>query len=336
MTSRAAVAGLAWLFVVVPAGGSQDWEQEEARAVRAGYPAIQHLPDFPRIKEAFEKGLLGDPSVSPVLAALVKHASEDVASTAAQMLGRFPSAAASTALKDAYKTGERALVRANALAGLARMRDPATAPLSIAALEGDDDAMQGAALAALELLGDNAYSRVILEFYERHPGHISPDGLKSLGELGDPPGSTAVRDKLLAEANNKRRKFAFRYGAALGLETMGLADLVKPILDIQRARDTNSNLIVVKHAMERLAAENSVAVNAQSTVDALLRDVDVSEQEKRDLWGRPLHAKLVSRGVFHVVSDGPDMTRETRDDLSTGEDLDAYLGRVFPDQFSAP
>jgi HEAT repeat protein len=145
------------------------------------------------------------------------------------------SAHAKTRLKRLYNTDERALVRANALAGLARMKDPATAPLSIAALEGDDEAMQGAALAALELLGDNTHSRVVLQFYERHPGHMGAAGLESLGELGDPPGSTAVRDKLLSEAN-KRRKFAFRYGAALGIEAMGMADLVKPILDIQNAR----------------------------------------------------------------------------------------------------
>jgi hypothetical protein len=41
-----------------------------------------------------------------------------------------------------------------------------------------------------------------------------------MGTLGDPPGSTAVRDRLLAEANDKRHSFDLRYGAALGLKAM--------------------------------------------------------------------------------------------------------------------
>jgi hypothetical protein len=112
-----------------------------------------------------------------------------------------------------------------------------------------------------------------------------------------------VRNKLLSEANNKRRKFPLRYGAALGLEAMGMGNLVRPILDIQNARDTNSNLIVVRRAMLRLAAEKNLTVKAQSTVDALLRDVKVRDQDKQDLWDRPLRAKFVSQDVFIVVPD---------------------------------
>lgn len=330
MNSRAAITGLAWILAVVPVRGDKDWDEREARAVRSGYLAIQHLPDFPQVKEAFEKGLSGDATVSAVLAALLRHPNEGVASTAAEMLGRFPSAAASTALKESYNTDERLFVRVNALAGLARMKDPATAPLSIAALEGDDEAMQGAGLGALEALGDSAYSAAMLQYYERHPDEVDDDALESLGKLGDPPGSTVVRDRLLAEVNNKRRKLDLRYGAALGLKAMGMAELARPVLDIKKALNTHSNLGVVKNAMGRLAVEKGVKITSQTAVDVLLRDV---EGEKQDLWNRPLRAGFVSENLFHVVSDGPDMTPATQDDLSTAEDVSAYLYRVFPDQF---
>jgi HEAT repeat protein len=336
MRMRAAIAGLAGLLIVLPVRADQDWDEREGRAVRSMYPAIQHLPDFPQIKETFEKGLSGDASVSAVLATLLKHANQDVATTAAQMLGRFPSAAASAALQESYNTEERLLVRVNALAGLARMKDPATAPLAVAALGGNDEAMQGAGLGALEALGDSAYSAAILLFYERHPDEISADGLEALGKLGDPPGSTSVRDKLVGVANNKGSNFALRYGAALGVSAMGMGNLVKPILDIEKTRDSQSNLILVRRAMARLAGKKGVTVNSQSVVDALLRDVEVRQRDKQDLWKRPLRAKFVSQNLFHVVSDGPDMTPDTQDDISTAEDLNAYLDRVFPDQFLSP
>jgi hypothetical protein len=170
----------------------------------------------------------------------------------------------------------------------------------------------------------------MLQYYERHPDEVDDDALESLGKLGDPPGSTVVRDRLLAEVNNKRRKLDLRYGAALGLKAMGMAELARPVLDIKKALNTHSNLGVVKNAMGRLAAEKGVKITSQTAVDVLLRDV---EGEKQDLWNRPLRAGFVSENLFHVVSDGPDMTPATQDDLSTAEDVSAYLYRVFPDQF---
>jgi HEAT repeat protein len=332
MKTAGSIALISWAVVAV---ADEGWNEREARALRQQvYFAIEHLSDFAEIKATFEKGLSNDASAATALAALVSHANRDVASTAAQMLGRFPSPASSTALQNSYATDARILVRAGALAGLARMKDPATAALAIAALEGDDEAMQGAGIGALEALGDSSQSGAILHYYDRHPDEISGDRLVALGKLGDPPGSTLVRDRLVAEANNKTNPFRLRYSAALGLRAMGLAGLVQPILDISNARNTNSNLIVLKGAMERLALTRGVTVKSQAEVDALLRDVQVDDpRDKQDFWKRPLRAKFVSQGVFHVVSDGPDMTPNTPDDLSTAERSDAYLDRVFPDQF---
>lgn len=320
--------------VMVLAIADDGWDAREARAVREGvYLQIESLPDFAQIKDTFEKGLSGDASAAPGLVALLKHVNEDVASTAAQMIGRFPSTTAAQALKDSYATETRLFVKAAALAGLARMKDADGIALARAALQGDDPAMQGAGLGALEALGDPAQGPAILDYYNRHPEEVTGDGLESLGALGDPPGSTAVRDRLLAEANNKRNNFDFRYSAALGLEKMGQAQLIKPILDISNARNTNDNLIVLKGAIERLAATRGVTIKSQVDVDALLRDADVRPRTRQDLWKRPLRAKFVSTGVFHVISDGPDMAPDTADDMSTAEPYDAYISRVFPDQF---
>jgi hypothetical protein len=333
MKTKIAVA-MVLLWSALPASSDEGWNEREARVVRRQvYLAIEHLPDFAQIKTTLEKGLSNDASAATTLAALVSHANEDVASTAAQMLGRFPSPATSMALQNSYSTDRRFLVRAAALAGLARMKDPVAATLARAALQGDDEAMQGAALGALESLGDPAHSSAILDYYARHPGQVSADALQSLGELGDPLGSTAVRDRLLAEANNKDRNWDFRYSAALGLRAMGHEALVKPILDIAKARNTNTRLIVVKGEMEELATKRGLTVKGQLDVDMLLRDADIGTRYRQDLWDRPLRAQFVSQGVFHVVSDGPDMTPNTADDLSTAEPHDTYIDRVFADQF---
>ena len=322
------------LSVALVAAGDEGWNEREARAVRRQvYLAIEHLPDFAQIKVTFEKALSNDASAAPALAALVGHANEDVASTAAQMLGRFPGPAFSMALQNSYSTDPRFFVRAGALAGLARMKDPVAATLSRAALEGDDEALQGAALGALEGLGDPSQSTAILDYYTRHPGQVSADGLKSLGELGDPPGSTAVRDRLLAEANNKRNNFELRYSAALGLKAMGHEGLVRQIIDFVKAKVTNNRLISVRGEMEDLAATRSLTVKSQADVDVLLRDIAVRSRYKIDEWGRPLRAKFVPTDVFHVVSDGPDMTPNTADDLSTAEPLDTYVDKIFPGLF---
>jgi hypothetical protein len=313
------------------------WDAREARFLREQlYLRIEHLPDFASIKQTVEKTIAGEASAASELAALVRHPNEDVAAAAAQALGRFPSDAASIALRDAYATDGRFMVRVNALAGLARMRDPATASLALAALNDENVLIQGGGLGALQALGDSAYSTAILQYMDRQsPGEADGDLLLAVAKLGDPPGSTVVRDRLIREANKKTNPFDVRYSAARGLKEMGLANLVKPILDIENARDTNDSLIVVKGAMEALAAKRGMTVKGQGDVDALLRDVQVG-RHKEDLWGRPLRARFVSQGVFHVVSDGPDMTSDTADDMSTAETLDAYLDRVFPDQFMRP
>ena len=81
---------LALLAAALMAAADEGWDAREARGVRQTvYPAIEHLQDFAQIKDAFEKGLSGDKSVVPTLTAFVQHPNEDVASTAAQMLGRF-------------------------------------------------------------------------------------------------------------------------------------------------------------------------------------------------------------------------------------------------------
>jgi HEAT repeat protein len=337
MTMRTTWAMIVLLAAALVVAADEGWDARETRGVRQViYPAIEHLPDFVQIKETFEKGLAGDATAAPALVTLVKHTNEDVAGTAAEMLGRFPSEAASAALKESYSADPRSIVRAHALAGLARMKDGATASLAIAALSGDDEPLQGAGLGALELLGDNTNSGAILQYLDRHPEEVSGDLLESLGQLGDPPGSTAVRDKLLAEANKKTNRFGLRYSAALGLQAMGLADLVKPLLDYSKAENTNSDMIVLKGAMERLAASRGVTIKGQADVDTLLRDADVTEKRyKTDLWKRPIRARFVSQGLFHVVSDGPDMTPDTSDDLSSGEAWTVYVRRVFPDLFVA-
>lgn len=325
---------LSTLSMSVMAAPDEGWDAREARGVRTTvYPAIEHLPDFVQVKETFEKALSGDAASAPALMLLLRHTNEDVASTAAQALGRFPSPAVSSALQDSYATDTRVMVRVNALAGLARMKDSVTAPLALAALAGEDETIQGGGLGALEALGDKAHSASILQYLELHPEEETGDLLEALGRLGDPPGSTAVRDKLVGEANDKLSPFAIRYRAALGLKAMGLADLVKPIIDISKANNTNSSLIILKSAMTKLAAQEKRQIRAQADVDALLRDVVVDSRRRKDEWGRPLRAKFASEASFHVISDGPDMIPQTADDLSTAEALDAYIDRAFPDQF---
>jgi hypothetical protein len=326
-----------FLIAATLARADEGWDAQEARFLRDQlYLQIEHLPDFASIKQTFEKAIVGDASAASELATLVRHSNEDVAGAAAQALGRFPSEAASVALRNAYTNNGRFTVRVNALAGLARMRDPATANLALAALNDENVIIQGGGLGALEGLGDSAYSTAILQYMDRQsPGEADGDLLLAVGKLGDPPGSTAVRDRLVSEANKKTNPFDVRYGAARGLKEMGLANLVKPIFDIACARNTNDSLIVVKGAMVALAAKRGITVKGQGDVDTLLRDIQVG-RHKEDTWGRPLRAKFVSQGVFHVVSDGPDTTPDTTDDMSTAETLDAYLDRIFPDQFMRP
>lgn len=336
MVMRHTCAAL-FLMAATLATADEGWDAREARFLRERlYLQIEHLPDFGSIKQTFEKATVGDASAASALAALVRHSNEDVAGAAAQALGRFPSEAASATLRDAYMNDGRVMVRANALAGLARMRDPVAASLALAALNDENVIIQGGGLGALEGLGDSTHSTAILEYMDRQsPGEADSDLLLAVAKLGDRPGSTAVRDRLVREANKKTNGFDVRYAAARGLKEMGLPNLGRPVLDIACARNTNDSLMVVNGAMVALAAKRGITVDGQGDVDALLRDIQVG-RHKEDSWGRPLRARFVSQGVFHVASDGPDLTSDTADDMSTAETLDAYLDRVFPDQFIRP
>jgi HEAT repeat protein len=327
----------ALLAVAITARADNAWDVREARFLREQlYSQIAHLPDLVRIKQAFEAALANDASAASELVALVRHSNDDVAGAAAQALGRFPGERASATLRDVYTRDARFLVRAQALFGLARMRDPATARFALAALNDENVIIQGAGRGALEGLADRAYSVALLQYMDRRsPGEAHGDLLLAAGKLGDPPGSTAVRDRLVSEAHKRTNDFEVRYAAARGLKEMGLAELARPIFDIAYARNTSDSLIVVKSAMEGLAARWGMTVTRQIDVDTLLKNVKVGRHEQ-DTWGRSLRAKLVSAGVFHVVSNGPDRAADTADDLSTAEAVDAYLDRVFPDQFLTP
>lgn len=79
-----------------------------------------------------------------------------------------------------------------------------------------------------------------------------------------------------------------------------------------------------------------MTVKGQPEVDVLLRDIEISERNRSDEWERLIRARYVSEGVFDVVSDGPDMSPNTADDMSTSETLEDYVDRVFADQFDSP
>jgi hypothetical protein len=86
-----------------------------------------------------------------------------------------------------------------------------------------------AGVGALEELGNSSNSVTLLQFYDRNPEETVV--LKIAGTLGDPPGSTAVRDKLVAEAFNKDNELEARMAAAFGLRAMGREDLARPLFD---------------------------------------------------------------------------------------------------------
>jgi uncharacterized protein len=154
--------------------------------------------------------------------------------------------------------------------------------------------------------------------------------------LADDPGSTEIRDRLLAAASDKTKKWDARYDAALGLERMGQGHLVKSVLDFQKAEDTNSRFIVVKSKMERLARTRGSAVERQTDAELLLREIDLGARYKTDAWGRPLRARVLAQGELQVLSDGPDKAPGTADDLFSDEPYEAFVERVFPDLFLRP
>jgi hypothetical protein len=312
------------------------WDELDARVAEVTrertYQTIAGLEDFEQIHDTLEGALSGDPSVVPDLMNLVAHENELVAMTAAQLLGRFPGEPSASLLKETHASDRRMLVRAQALTGLLRMGDSAAPDLVLAALSSDEPGMQGVAIGGLQMLDDSQYSPALLSFLDRQDERaISPEWLEILGSLGDEPGSTAVRDRLLSVASNKDQQFDVRLGAARGLERMGLGEIspVGELLDIALANATSQSLPLVKSRMRRLASEQGVVVNGQTTVEALLRDVELGPH-RTDGWGQPFRGRFVAAGVFDVVSDGPDKTRDTADDLSTAEPFAAYVERVFP------
>jgi hypothetical protein len=334
MMARALVPALALLCVGAGVHADEDWHAREERGVRELlYPTIKDLPDFTQIQATFDRGLANDTAVAEQLVALLQHSNADVAATAAEMLGRFPSDAGAAALQDCYARDARIDVRAGAMWGLVRMAHPAGAQLASEALFGDDEEMQAAGLGALEESGDSAYASVLLQWVDQAGRRPDQRLLLALGRMGDTPGSTVVRDRLLAEANDKHNLLANRVAAAEGLESMGMATLVKPILDYVIADTTGTTLDSLKRRMRRLAAARGLSVSGQADVDSLLRDVEYSAP-KQDGWERPLRAVYVSRGVFHLVSDGPDAVANTSDDLSTAEAFSVYTRRVFPGLFA--
>ncbi|HKC11250.1 MAG TPA: HEAT repeat domain-containing protein [Vicinamibacteria bacterium] len=324
------------LFGVWPAVADQAWDDREAQAVRNKvYLRIASLPDFSQIKQTLELALNNDPSSVPVLLALIGHPNETVAGTAAQALGRFTSSTVSSALQAAFQSDSRSLVRSGALMGLARMKDTATVTLAKSALSDADLIVQGAGVNAIYALGDPANGPTILSFLDQHPGDYSGgDLLEDLARLGNPPGSTVVSDRLLAEANNKMNPFDYRYSAAFGLKTMGLAAQVQGILDRQTASDTYNRMVGLKSAMTALAASKSMSVSNQADVDALVAGATANYSRlKQDLWGNAVRVVFVSSGVFQVVSNGPDQLPNTADDQSTAETWPSYDARMFKSLF---
>jgi len=321
--------------------GSADDAEDEAR-IRAGlYPKLAQLPDGAGIRSTFDKAFSGVPSAAPELMALLRHSDINVAHEAAHVLGRFSSAEAAAALKDVFANDSRGLVRGGALTGLRRMGDPETASLAVSALSDSNGLVQFVGVGVLGLLKDNRNSPAILnrldsiEQLEPESREVMLDAiLETLGELGDPPGSTAVRDRLVSEANKKTNEWDVRLAAARALEAMGLADPARRVLDRLDARLTYRRMLNLEGGIARLASSRNLTIEGQSQLDSLLSELRASDpKDKDDYWGRPLRATFVSKGVFNVISDGPDKAAGTADDLSTGEAFNVYDLRVFADLF---
>jgi HEAT repeat protein len=313
----------------------EEWDRDQARAIREDVlPLVTRMPDGAAIGATFESALAGDVSTVPTLIPLMNHRNEDVAETAAQLLGHFSDPRASAALKKTLAGDPRVLIRAFALTALSRMRDPAASTLAVAALRGTDLMMKGAAINALGLIGDSRNAPALLAYLDEmaSTGVLDTGACEVLGELGDLPGSTAVRDRLLAEANKKTHEFDDRMSAAYALKKMGLGQLVARLLDRSTALATKDRLITMKGMIGRSAAAQGIEVRDQSSLDAVLAKID-APKVRNDGWGHALRARLVAVGEIHVVSDGPDGAPNTTDDMSTAESFDAYDERLFGDLF---
>jgi hypothetical protein len=323
------------------AGGTgraqEDWDRRERESLEeVVYPQIAMLPDFGQIKATLEKALAQDPSAVPGLSALISHANGYVGMAAARALGRFPSPSSAALLKLTLATEPRGLVRGGALTGLARMRDPETANLAKAALDDANPTVVGAGVGALEELGDSSNSVTLLQFYDRNREETAV--LEIAGVLGDPPGSTAVRDKLVSEAFNKDNEIEARMAAAFGLRAMGREDLARPLFDFKRTRQAYESLRVLEGAIRTLAAKRNQGIKGQTGLDALLHDVlatdaDLARHHGKDEWGHSIRVRFVGEGQFEAISDGPDGLSGTPDDITLAEPLEVYTKRVFADLF---
>jgi HEAT repeat protein len=320
----------------VHAGMVEEWDTDEAKRTREVlFPEIAHLSDGAMIRLVFEKSLTGDASAIPGLVALLSHSNEEVATRAAMQLGTFQDPSATAALKGRLGRETRSAVKAASLVGLGRMRDPQATSLAIQALSDPDIYMEGAGGLALGLIGDSRNTPALLAYLDEREKAGGPDtgAFDILAELGDPPGSTAVRDRLLAEANNKAYDFDdIRIEAAHALWKMGQGSLVQHILDREDAKGTRENILTLRGIITRLAALKGLKLDGQTALEGALSQVKAGN-DRNDMWDRPLRVQYVSPGVFNVVSDGPDKTPGTADDLSTAEPFEAYDQRIFGDLF---
>jgi hypothetical protein len=116
---------------------------------------------------------------------------------------------------------------------------------------------------------------------------------------------------------------------------MGLGSLspAREILDLHRADSTSQGLRLVERAIKRLGVQEGVAIDGQAAVDALLQEAELGGHGV-DAWNRAFRVRFVSKGVFQVISDGPDMAPDTDDDMSSDEPFGEYQNRVFRDLFS--
>jgi hypothetical protein len=216
------------------------------------------------------------------------------------------------------------------------MRDSQAASLAIAALSDSNSTVVGAAVGSLEELGDSANSAALLAFFDRNPeeGEV----LRTVGRLGDPPGSTAVRDRLVAEAFKKSNDIKIRMDAAFGLRAMDREDLARPLFDWDSTLRTYQSLDMLERRLRTLAATRNVVVSGQGDVDTLLRDVvaanhDFARRHGKDGWGRPMHVRFIREGRVRAISNGPDGQPDTSDDVSLAEPSEVYVKRIFSDLF---
>jgi hypothetical protein len=301
------------------------------------YSLLPGLPDGATIKQTFEQAMSGDASAVPSLISLLHHPTPQVAQWAASILGRFGSPQVSQALK-AVAGDSRNLVRAGVIRGLFRMQDPAAAEFAKSGLQDTNYTVQIASLAALEGLGDSANSATLLLYIDFPKKAVGLSAIfETLAVLGDVPGSTAVVDRLVVEENNKTNDWEDRTAAALALVQLGRADLGPPVLDRIYADEAHGLVQVARHKVQKLAASQGVQVTGQGQVDSLLAAIDVDGKKPViDPWGQPIRGVFVSAGVFNIVSNGPDRTPGTADDISTAESWSAYDARMFASLFGPP